>query len=127
MNTDTKAVARFDLWGFDGFMEPQEQGSYVLFTDHERVVADFVKVVDSHRGIIADFIEDIDSLRAALAASRAEVEGLKKDAERYRWLREDYDPSIHDEGFEPLFSLGPENLDAEIDAMIDAAMEKGNV
>lgn len=47
-----------------------------------------------------------DYARDALAASRAEVEGLKKDAERYRWFR---------------------NSDEELDSYIDAAMEKGNV
>lgn len=45
--------------------------------------------------------------------------GKLRDAARYRWLREEYDPSIHDDEFTPLFGLGPDRFDAEIDALID--------
>lgn len=134
MNTDTKAVARwsFDIGSRDVYEEVE--GPYILFTDHQRVVGELeeravnMKSWARHDREMIEVLEtELETLRAALAASRAEVEGLKKDAERYRWLREVYDPSIHDEGFEPLFSLGPDNLDAEIDALIYTAMEKGNV
>lgn len=77
MGTDNKAVARFDLSGFDGFMEPQDQGEYVLFTDHERVVEELTKAHDQNRASWLDQRQEIDNLRAALAASRAEVEGLR--------------------------------------------------
>lgn len=61
----------------------------------------------------------------AVAASRAEVEGLKKDAERYRWLR-DADNYPHPVGG---FwnSLGETIEPIEMDEQIDAEMENRNV
>ena len=35
-----------------------------------------------------ELIDEIDSLRTQLAAAQAEAEALRKDAERYRWMRD---------------------------------------
>lgn len=50
---------------------------------------------------------------SALAASRAEVEGLKKDAERYRWIR-----SPHSKQAESLVGM---HVDDQLDYQIDKA------
>lgn len=59
-----------------------------------------------------------------LAESRAEVEGLKKDAERYRWLR---DHAGKDEDQVEIFIEQESYAPGHLDAQVDAAMEKGNV
>jgi len=102
MTTDTKAVAR---WDFDVEVDDYEQfndGNYILFTDHERLVGEL----------------------------RAEIEALVKDAERYRWLRNDamngskHDPAVLKDGPADCCEF---MFDDELDSAIDAAMEKGNV
>lgn len=115
MTTDTKAVARFDLWGFDGFMEPQEHGDYVLFTDHEQVVAELRNVAQVM----------LDSSSAEIIRLRAELAVKSKDAARYVWLRdhapEEWDVTRH---------LDDEHLEVHIqdylDEAIDSAMGEGN-
>jgi hypothetical protein len=49
----------------------------------------------------------------AIAGLEMDMHQLRKDAERYRWLREHWD-------FRPTFFTGD---DAELDAAIDAALE----
>lgn len=173
-----------------------ENGDFVLFTDHERVVGELENSIKGYRqGADAEAAEvdrrgkEINELRTALAASRAEVEGfdfeairtlvkavedefcspeteemepdeskvsfpeevcpitfgmiraarraidaakknrisdtnIKRDAERYRWLKEGHGNdglrvyNIHSQ-FSYLFDSA--------DEVIDAAMEKGNV
>lgn len=89
---ETKAVARWDVETMDE--RTSSEGRWVLFTDHERVVGDLVKVVDAHRCVIADFAEDIDTLRTALAASHAEVERQAKVIESYRLQKIEADKTI---------------------------------
>lgn len=77
MTTDTKAVAR---WDWDVEVDDYEQfddGHYVLFTDHERVVGELRTALAIRSLPVREYTEEIDSLRTALAASRAEVEGLR--------------------------------------------------
>ena len=38
--------------------------------------------------VLDDFIGNMDAAADALVAQAREIEGLRKDAERYRWLRE---------------------------------------
>jgi len=143
MTTDTKAVARWAVLGPRATMGPSESGEVVLFTDHERVVGELynqLSTIQRHAQERAD--EDgneIETLRTALAASRAEVEGLKKDAERYRWLRNPntdvglvidkvtgeipYDEGTRTGGYHTYEYRAGE----ELDTAIDATMEKGNV
>lgn len=119
MTTDTKAVARYNNhWApFDSFMAQAEDGSYLLFTDHERVVGELEKskAIDENH---------IHVLRTVLAASRAEAEGFKKDAERYRWMR---DHAGKDDDLVEIFIDQESYAPGHLDAQVDAAMEKGNV
>jgi hypothetical protein len=81
MTTDTKAVARWEVLGHDE-LDVEENGRYVLFTDHERVVANLTK---NHKENLDSWLArgaEISRLRTSLAASRAEVEGLKMNAEQ---------------------------------------------
>jgi hypothetical protein len=126
MTTDTKAVARWDWDLARQRMDTFDDGRYVRFTDHERVVGE---LREYHEGYREAATEETLRLRETLAASRAEVEGLKKDAERYRWLR-DSKLSRHwsvantcavGRGHEFSYRGSP------LDTAIDAAMEKGNV
>jgi len=83
MTTDTKAVAR---WDAGTGVNPRVNGKYVLFTDHEQVVADLKAAREHDRKLIALADKNIANLRSALAAKSSEVEGLAKDAERWRYL-----------------------------------------
>lgn len=76
MTTDNKAVARWDLIALGENttdMCQQDDGDYVLFTDHERVVGE----LKYWRGLADGYHAERDVGLAALAASRAEVEGLR--------------------------------------------------
>lgn len=52
----------------------------------------------------------------------AEVEALRKDAERYRWLRTYAYGHFHGEELEDLFSRNDSLVDEKVDEAIDAAM-----
>jgi|SRR6185312_7679417 len=80
-----------------------------------------------HRdGIVTDYAYfEIDlawnAYQAAHASRDAEVEALRKDAERYRWLRENGDQMIgRDRGEGPEWTYWD-----ELDQAIDAAMREG--
>lgn len=140
MTTDTKAVARWDVETMDE--RTSSEGRWVLFTDHERVVG-------KHKNQLNKFIAEAERTfgvyEADLAASRAEVEGLKRDAERYRWLREQKRPdhlaseryiavAVHDwtanlnPGRVGVNTWGNVTVSDEVlDRIVDAAMENGNV
>lgn len=83
MNTDNKAVARWDIDCMRAQMDSFDDGDYVLFTDHERVVGELQAARNHDFKLFALADENIASLRAALAASRAEVEGLRGFASEY--------------------------------------------
>lgn len=103
MTTDTKAVAR---WDAGPGVNPRANGKYILFTDHERVVGELKRLaynVDTEN----------EFLRSSLAASRAEVEGLRKDSERHRWLR--------------LNCIWETTISDEIEKVIDEELESTNV
>lgn len=127
MTTDTKAVARF-FWSEDE-MDEDRSGDYVLFTDHERVVAELRAELDAMNeaqaagdgtisGSLLHWHQRALAAESALAASRAEVEGLRKMLPEVRICVEyaiDYgSPSRRADRKELLNT-------------IDAAMEKGNV
>ena len=54
------------------------------------------------------------------AAGLVALEAGRRDAERYRWLRDEYDPSVHD----PEDGSFLDRAGSELDAAIDAAMQK---
>lgn len=69
---------------------------------------------------------DLRQAAAEITRLRAEAEALRKDAERYRWLRDGADDGEW-ECFESkwlikhdVYGQGPADLDAAIDAAIDA-------
>lgn len=108
MTTDTKTVARYRAKLSYGLIEvePHPAGSFVLFTDHERVVGELEAriitggaISGAAMGQITKLAIERDTLRAALAASRADVHRLTKVVESYRQQK----------------------------VSIDDAMEKGNV
>jgi hypothetical protein len=77
MTTDTKAVARWTPTD-RGSMKGVHWGDYILFSDHEQVVAELEqKVVDSAYSAVL-LQRAVDQLRTALAAKSAEVDGLAK-------------------------------------------------
>jgi len=76
-------------------------------------------------------IDNEVALRADRAAARAEAEALRKDAERYRWLRNDSlgqweHPIVVSQARTPhkVLYVGP-LCRAELDAAVDAAREGG--
>jgi hypothetical protein len=87
MTTDTKAVAR---WVRDyNEMWKHTAGDYVLFTDHEQVVAELEAEVTRFSKFYAEAIEQIAEIAterqaalSALAAKSAEVEGLRAGIEK---------------------------------------------
>ncbi len=56
-----------------------------------------------------------------LAKVQAERDALAKDAARYRWLRDSYDPSVHDDDGGSFMRAAGD----ELDAAIDSAMAEG--
>lgn len=85
-------------WDMDGMLEysartgdvigaevrPYEmgKGSYVLFADHEQVVAD-LNAARKHDHKLLELADQ------NIARLRAEADSLRKDAGRYRWLRDE--------------------------------------
>lgn len=108
MTNDIKAVARWECRvATNASGRPYvddmefETGRYLLFTDHERVVAEL----------------------------RAEIEALAKDAGRYRWLQKQtpyrfgkIQAACVIDAVDTLYFKAD-----EFDAQIDAEMENGNV
>lgn len=137
MNTDAKAVARFNFDNYHGCEFEADDGYWVLFTDHERVVGKLRTELDALNeaqavgdgtisGSLLHWHQRALAAETSLAESRAEVEGLKKDVERYRWLR-DKAP----EEWDVTRWLGNEHQEVHVqdylDEAIDAEMENGNV
>ena len=60
-------------------------------------------------------------LMAQVAELQAERDALAKDAARYQWLRDSYDPSVHDDDGGSFMRAAGD----ELDAAIDAAMSEG--
>lgn len=62
------------------FVQQFDDGEYVLFTDHEQVVADIreatARTLGASTGKLVEAHEEIDRLRAELAAKSKEVEVL---------------------------------------------------
>lgn len=126
MTTDTKAVARWDI-GFYGLSDKAEmlehyKGRYILFTDYERVVGEWQEAFELAMTNLVARNKEVNQLNAQLATSRAEVEGLRKDAERYRWLKDT--PWTENREFSHVIQC---QMNAIWDKTIDAAMEKRNV
>lgn len=114
---NTKAVARCNFTPYG--MVVAVDGHYVSFTDHERVVGELKEERVRWFERAGEYLKRAQTAEDALAASRAEVEGVKRDAERYRWLRsgENMDSA----------TIVAATWDEGLDSAIDAAMEKGNV
>ena len=69
------------------------------------------------RALFMEAAEQRDAALSDLARLRAELEGARRDAARYRWLR-DAANAYRDEWN----SFGPYSAPSEIDAAIDAAI-----
>lgn len=99
MTADTKAVTRFDPHNFKE-MRWDVDGDYVLFTDHERVVAE---LQEHHQGYREAATEETLRLRA-------EVEGLRKYRAAFVW-------AIQKTAYECTYQTDFIELVAKIDAM----------
>lgn len=64
-----------------------ENGEFVLFADHEWVVADYERMIREFQGALALGRLPTDEVMGALDRLRAELAAKSKDAERYRWLQ----------------------------------------
>lgn len=62
----------------------------------------------------------VEGLRVQAETAEAECAEFRKDAERYRWLRD-----VGDNTWEP-FCKRPHPFDYNVDAAIDAAIERGD-
>src|SRR5690606_1593066 len=106
-------------------MQESEGGVYVRFEDYEALQATHEEELfcvrqdrDAHFGELMRALEQVDALKA-------ECEKLRKDAERYRWLRDKcdrWDGGLVDAKVTE-FSLSSWSGD-DLNAAIDAAMEK---
>lgn len=88
MTTDTKAVSRWECRvATNASGRPYvddmefENGRYVLFTDHQRVVGELHAEIVKIRGY------EVSALQSKMAELRAESDSLRKDAERWRHAR----------------------------------------
>lgn len=127
MTTDTKAVARWNSWGGEIDIQESDAGQFVLFTDHERVVGE----LKEHIRLSAISALELDAQnRKELAASRAEVEKLKKDAERWSWIMEGHygnEPARANRVIGSCWSRKAMEDAIDNDISTQAAMEKRNV
>lgn len=94
---------------------PHDQGTYVLFTDHEHVVAELSRQLEDTAYAAVLLQDSVDRLRAELAAK-------SKDAERYQWLRQ-LDNAFDFRKLPRTWSAAhtPEQLDDTIDAAMGEA------
>lgn len=82
----SKEVKRYDPFGYDGLsalMHEDVLGDWVRADDYDALLAERDRMQedrDSQQRVCIAEMEKVNQLRA-------EVEALKKDAERYRWLR----------------------------------------
>lgn len=60
----------------------------VLHSDHEAEVARLTEEIEGSDRLIRLLTDKDEAMEAAIARLRAEVEKYRKDAERYRWLRD---------------------------------------
>ncbi len=69
----------------------------------------------------------INAMKTAAPPAQAVDQGPQKDAARYRWVRDHYDPSIHDGDDDvSFFHIAGDELDAAIDDLIDSGKAVGN-
>lgn len=113
MNTEEIIKLARKVGGYDGFTSPPtdwDEGDFVISPEALLKFATLVR-------------------NEALEALKAEVESLRTDAERYRWLRDKGDSitvceCASDGEWIPLH---PKNIDVTIDAALEeAAKEKSN-
>lgn len=108
-------------WGKDGVdyrLVKSDEGNFVMFTDHEQVVAELTK---AHQDNLDSWLHQ----REEIAFLRAELAAKSKDAERYRWLRE----NGRDRGFSVEQDKGAwvhTHAEKSLDKAIDSAMGEGN-
>ncbi|MGA6182801.1 hypothetical protein ACPEH1_16940 [Stenotrophomonas sp. NPDC077421] len=81
-------------------------------------------------GPIAPIVERHGLKRGSLLYAAPPAQGIdlgqQQDAARYRWLRDHYDPSVHDDEDGSFLRLAGEELDAAIDDQRDAAPGVGS-
>lgn len=141
MTIDTKAVARFNFDAYHGCEFEAYDGYFVQFTDHERVVkelrAELEALNEAHAvgdgtvsGSLLHWHQRALAAESALAASRADVEGLKKDAERWNWIMQGHygnEPARANRVIGACWSRKAMEDAIDNDIATQAAMEKGNV
>lgn len=116
MTADTKAVKRWEI-GFIGLNNTPEmlwhyKGSYILFTDHEQVVGNLRNEAKGLSQSLTDCLECEKDYLSEIAELRAEVEALRKDAKRYRWIR--------------THSIWDVSITEETERVIDEELENNN-
>lgn len=133
-----KAVPRFEYTPYgmveviDGWyvnISDHEAAISELRSNHERVVGEWCMELMRETSELTDAREEIKELQTALAASRAEVEGLKKDAERWGHVRKLLtvdDIFNRQRELDAWQNLVSEEECERADKAIDTAMEKGN-
>lgn len=109
---------------FSQEMRPFDKGMYVLFTDHEQVVAELEAKLSAGGGIAGAAMEQITKLATERDALRAELAAKSKDAERYAWVRENAGVPFKVKG-EHLTYMQYHYF-GKIDAAIDFVMGEGN-
>lgn len=75
---------------------------------------------------VQEALRELQRLRADHARLTEQAEGWRKDAERYRWLRDNADPAdcdIYLASDSAFVSFRASAVDASIDAAIDASRE----
>ena len=104
---------------------PQEMTTLRSQLRETRLACDHLKAdVDEWRGLAERRAQRIIELAQAANAARDEAEALRKDAERYRWLR-DNSESIHQFYLStPIWFTGVKFSKENVDSTIDAAMSK---
>jgi regulator of replication initiation timing len=80
------------------------------------------KARDMHPDYMSASCQDVMRVVDREMALRAEVDAMRKDAERYRWLRTYAYGHFHGEELEDLFSRNDSLVDEKVDEAIDAAM-----
>ncbi|HDS1649050.1 TPA: hypothetical protein QEL68_000746 [Stenotrophomonas maltophilia] len=112
-------------------MEERVDGQYVLHSDHEAVVDSMTAALVKLDGACLASEQEVARLRAEVEQLHAKLDrkegqrklaesecaAMRKDAERYRWLRDH--PWRDNEQLEPVIRL---HLNALWDDKIDAAM-----
>lgn len=139
----TREVKRYDSYGYDGMsgiMKEHAEGDWVSAEDYaaleqecERLRDDLEKAHRATNSECQDWAREYERRKAVQAerdAALLQVEAMRGDAERYRWLREQEAERglsvVNISGWERAATCwattypDPESLDAAIDAALQA-------